>query len=91
MGESQSKLDHRREQDVAIEGSWKMERKSVKDILLTVPQAALRLGIAEKTCWAWLYSRRLPVTRFGNRCVRISSAALDEMIADATIPVAERE
>ena len=53
--------------------------------LLTVPQVAKQLGIAEKTCWAWIYARRLPVTRLG-RCVRIPSDALDQMIEEATIP-----
>jgi excisionase family DNA binding protein len=59
------------------------------DTLLTVPQAAERLGIAEKTAWAWVYARRLPVTRLGNRCVRIPAAALEQMVIQATIPALE--
>jgi excisionase family DNA binding protein len=66
-----------------------MERKSLTDTLLTVRQAAQRLGIAERTCWTWLYARRVPVTRLGNRCVRIPSGALEKMIAEATIPADE--
>jgi excisionase family DNA binding protein len=57
-------------------------------LLLTVPQAAERLGIAQKTCWAWVYARRLPVTRLG-RCVRIPADALNRMIEQATIPAIE--
>ncbi len=65
-----------------------METKA-RTSLLTVPEAAQRLGIAEKTCWAWIYARRLPVTRLG-RCVRIPAAALDEMIEEATVPALEQ-
>lgn len=66
-----------------------MERRPLTDTLLTVRQAAHRLGIAERTCWAWLYARRVPVTRLGNRCVRIPLGALENMIAEATIPANE--
>lgn len=55
--------------------------------LLTVPEAAERLGISEKTVWSWVYDRKLPVTRLG-RCVRIPSEALEELIQEATIPPA---
>lgn len=53
--------------------------------LLTVRAAADRLGIAYKTCWTWVYERKLPVTRMG-RCVRIPSEALESLIDEHTVP-----
>jgi predicted site-specific integrase-resolvase len=57
--------------------------------MLSVPQAAARLGIATKTAWNWIYLRRLPVVRFSGHCVRVSSLALEEMVAKNTVPVLE--
>ena len=54
--------------------------------LLTVPEAAGRLGISPKTVWAWLYARRIPAVRLSGRCVRIPSDAVDALIADCTVP-----
>jgi len=54
--------------------------------LLTVPQAAVRLGVSSKCVWNWLYARKLPAVRLSGRCVRIPSDAIDKMIADATTP-----
>jgi hypothetical protein len=59
------------------------------DTLLTIPQAAERLGIAVKTAWNWTYLRRLPVVRLSRGCVRVSAAALDEMVRAKTIPALE--
>ena len=59
------------------------------DTLLSVPQAAKRLGIATKTGWNWIYLRRLPVVRLSRGCVRISEAALEEMIRSKTVPAIE--
>jgi excisionase family DNA binding protein len=59
------------------------------DTMLTIPQAAQRLGIAKKTAWNWVYLRRLPVTRLSRGCVRVSAAALDEMVRTKTIPALE--
>jgi excisionase family DNA binding protein len=56
--------------------------------MLTVPEAAQRLGISPKTAWAWVYSRRLPITRFGNRCVRIPADSLEQLIENNTVPAA---
>jgi excisionase family DNA binding protein len=65
---------------------WTMRANTNNRTLLTVPQAAERLGISPKTAWAWVYDRRLPVARFGNRCVRVPSDALDKLIGDAIVP-----
>lgn len=54
--------------------------------LLTVSQAAARLGVSPKTVWGWLYARKFPAVRLSGRCVRIPSDAIDRMIADSTVP-----
>jgi len=54
--------------------------------LLTIPEAASRLGISPKTAWSWVYDRKLPVVRLG-RCVRIPDDALEILIEESTIPV----
>lgn len=61
------------------------------DTLLTIPFAAERLGIAEKTAWNWVYLRKLPVVRLSRGCVRVSAAALEKMIEAATVPALEIE
>jgi predicted DNA-binding transcriptional regulator AlpA len=60
-----------------------------QDTLLTIPQTAERLGIAEKTAWNWIYLRRLPVVRLSRGCVRVSAAALERIIERATVPAVE--
>jgi excisionase family DNA binding protein len=37
--------------------------------VLTVPEAALRLGISERACWQQIYRRRLPHRRWGKKVV----------------------
>lgn len=53
--------------------------------LLSVPQAADQLGLSPKTVWSWVYQRRIGVVRLG-RSVKISQAAIDELIHEGTIP-----
>jgi len=53
--------------------------------LLTIKEASARLGISTKSCYEWVYERRLPVVRLG-RCLRIEDAALEKLIEEATIP-----
>jgi predicted DNA-binding transcriptional regulator AlpA len=71
-------------------GSQSIDDSSAsQDKLLSIPQAAARLGIKTKTCWNWVYLRRLPVVRLSRGCVRVSGAALERMIARATVPATE--
>ena len=56
-----------------------------KKRLLTVPQAAQRLCISEKTTWRMVYGRKLEVVRIG-RCVRITEDSVDKKIDDGTTP-----
>jgi predicted DNA-binding transcriptional regulator AlpA len=65
------------------------ESSATQDKLLSIPQAAAMLGIKSKTCWNWVYLRRLPVVRLSRGCVRVSAAALEKMIARATVPAME--
>ena len=53
--------------------------------LLTVPQAALRMNVSEKTTWKMVYGRRVAVVRIG-RSVRIKEDSIDKVIDDGTIP-----
>lgn len=53
--------------------------------LLTVPQAALRMSISEKTTWKMVYGRKVAVVRIG-RSVRIKEDSIDKLIDDGTTP-----
>ena len=58
--------------------------------LLTVREAAVRLGLRECTIRAWLMLRKLPRVNCG-RAVRIPARAVEEFIERNTIPArAER-
>ncbi len=49
-------------------------------LLLTVEEAAQRLGIGKTLAWELVWNGELPSVRLG-RCVRIPLAALEEWIA----------
>lgn len=53
--------------------------------LLTVPQAALRMSISEKTTWKMVYGRKVAVVRIG-RSVRIKEDSIEKLIDDGTTP-----
>ncbi len=53
--------------------------------LLTVPQAALRMAVSEKTTWKMVYGRKVAVVRIG-RSVRIREDSIDRLIDDGTTP-----
>jgi excisionase family DNA binding protein len=48
--------------------------------LLTVQEAADRLGLKMSTIRLWLALRRLPSVRLGTRAIRIPSDAIDAII-----------
>jgi excisionase family DNA binding protein len=54
--------------------------------MLTVPQAAERLGLKQSTIRAWMLRRRIEFVRLGKRAVRISQAELERLIAEGTVP-----
>lgn len=51
--------------------------------LLTVPTAAARLSLAEKTLWSWIAARRITVVRLG-RAVRIPGAEIQRIVLEGT-------
>ena len=57
--------------------------------MLTVRQAAERLGLRESTCRAWIAQRRIGIVRLG-RAVRIPAEEVERLIANGTIPARER-
>lgn len=53
--------------------------------LLTVPEAAVRLNLSQKTTWKMVYGRKVAVVRIG-RSVRIKEDSIDKLIDDGTTP-----
>lgn len=53
--------------------------------MLTVRQAAERLGLRESTLRRWIVQRRIGVVRLG-RAVRILPEEVTRLIAEGTIP-----
>jgi excisionase family DNA binding protein len=56
--------------------------------MLTVRQAAERLGLRESTVRAWIAKRRIGVVRLG-RAVRIPPEEVQRLIAEGTVPAME--
>jgi excisionase family DNA binding protein len=54
--------------------------------LLTAPECAALLRVQLSTVRAWILHKRLPVVRFGKRCVRFRRSDLDALIAQSLIP-----
>ncbi len=57
----------------------------MKRELLTVPQAAGRMTVSEKTTWRMVYAGKLEVVRIG-RSVRVTGKSVDDLIEDGTTP-----
>ncbi len=57
-----------------------MAEGTTERLLLTVEEAARRLGIGKTLAWELVWAGALPSVRLG-RCVRIPLAALEEWIA----------
>jgi excisionase family DNA binding protein len=57
--------------------------------MLTVREAAARLGLRECTVRAWISSRRMSFVRLG-RAVRIPEAEVSRLIESNTVPRRER-
>lgn len=58
--------------------------------MLTVSEAAKRLGLRESTIRAWILARRITYVKVGRRAVRIPAEAIEKFIAANTIPARER-
>jgi excisionase family DNA binding protein len=53
--------------------------------LLTVPEAAVRMNLSQKTTWKMVYGRKVAVVRIG-RSVRIKEDSIEKLIDDGTTP-----
>ena len=62
----------------------------MKKELLTIPQAAGRMAVSEKTTWRMVYAGKLEVVRIG-RCVRITGKSVDDVIDGGTTPKSQEE
>jgi len=58
--------------------------------LLRVEEAAEFLNLKASTIRAWLLRRKLPCVHVGERAVRIPREALEQLIAENTVPAQER-
>ena len=54
--------------------------------LLTLREAARRLGLREKTLRRWVSLRKIEYIKAGERAVRISSAEIDRLIESGRVP-----
>ena len=54
--------------------------------MLTVPEAAARLGVKEVTVRAWMWNRKLGYVKLSTRAVRIPVEEIDRLIRVSTIP-----
>jgi excisionase family DNA binding protein len=57
--------------------------------LLSLAQAAPRLGLRVSTLRSWVLLRKIPYIKLSARCIRISSAELEKLIAARTVPARE--
>jgi excisionase family DNA binding protein len=53
--------------------------------MLTVREAAARLGLRDSTLRAWIMQRRIGIVRLG-RAIRIPLEEVERLIAEGTIP-----
>jgi len=59
--------------------------------LLTVPEAAKRMGISESTLWRYIRQKKIRVMRFSARCLRIKPIDIDRCCdAFSYRPITER-
>jgi len=56
-----------------------------KEILLTIPEAAARLGLKEGTLRVWMRDRRVGRVVIGTRSVRIAESEVERLIRDGTV------
>ena len=54
--------------------------------LLTVDEAAARLGVKTPTIRAWVWQRKIGFVKVGAKCVRIRSSEIDRVIERGAVP-----
>jgi excisionase family DNA binding protein len=60
------------------------------DELLTVEEAAARLGLKQVTIRAWILRRRIGFVKLNGRSVRIPAEELSRLVSAGFIPAAPR-
>ena len=58
---------------------------SMRDLMLTVEEAAEFLGLSQATIRSWMAHRRIGFTRLG-RSVRIPRSAIEEIVERGKVP-----
>ena len=66
-----------------------MRKENTVDELLTVEEAAVRLGLAQVTIRSWILRRRIGFVKLG-RSIRIPADELSRLVSAGFIPAAPR-
>ena len=61
-----------------------------KERLLTLKEAAERLGVSLRTLEDWIYDNKIEVVKLGRRCVRVKESTIDHLIEVHTRPAQAR-
>ena len=56
------------------------------DRLLSIPEAASRLGVKEATIRKWRFLRTISVVRVGSRSIRIAESEIQRLIEEGCQP-----
>jgi hypothetical protein len=64
----------------------KKEKVTAPAELLSLAEVAPKLGLRVSTLRSWVLLRKIPYIKLSARCIRISSAELEKLIAARTIP-----
>lgn len=77
-----------KELPVIISSGWGQAMS--KKTLWTVPQAARRMTISDKSTWRMVYSGRLEVVRIG-RSVRVTEESVEDIVDEGTTPPTHKD
>jgi hypothetical protein len=67
----------------------KKEKVTAPAEMLSLAQAAPRLGLKISTMRSWVLLRKISYIKLSPRCIRISAVELEKLIAARTIPAKE--
>lgn len=54
--------------------------------LLTIPEAANRLGLKPASLRMWIWTRSIEFVRVGKRAIRLREEVIEDLIAQGTVP-----
>jgi excisionase family DNA binding protein len=60
----------------------------VEKLLVSVPEAAVILGVSDETVWAWIYSKRIESVKIG-RLRKIRLSEIERFMKENTVHRAE--